>query len=201
MHTKNQISLTRKTLYGIMLLAIFLVAFGVENSSSATVKAQASTDFGFLNTIGLPWKCGEADPRMVTKDWNDHWNNNTAKGAAIDFNFEGNGDDNKDVLAPFSGTITKSEWIDDAYGEGIIIDAGNGWSVLIAHLKTGTLLSKGTAINKGQLIAKSDNSGISSGPHIHLEFLWNGERPDAGWFNTGGNFLFIQLRISFHLLD
>ena len=31
MRTKNQISLTRKTLYGIMLLGIFLSAFGAGN--------------------------------------------------------------------------------------------------------------------------------------------------------------------------
>jgi len=35
MQTKNQISLTRKALYGIMLLGVFLSAFGGGNLPSA----------------------------------------------------------------------------------------------------------------------------------------------------------------------
>jgi len=42
MQTKNQISLTRKTLYGIMLLGLFFSAFGAGKSPSTIVKAQAS---------------------------------------------------------------------------------------------------------------------------------------------------------------
>ena len=42
MHTHNQISLTRKALYGIMLLGVFLSAFGGRNLPSA--RAQEATD-------------------------------------------------------------------------------------------------------------------------------------------------------------
>ena len=42
MQTKNQISLTRKTLYGIMLLGLFFSIFGVGNLPSVQAQIQST---------------------------------------------------------------------------------------------------------------------------------------------------------------
>jgi len=55
-----------------------------------------------------------------------------------------------------------------AYGNAIIIDHGNGVRALYAHL-SGIGVKKGQKVTEGQLIAKSGNSGNSSGPHLHFE--------------------------------
>jgi len=53
MHAKNQISLTRKSLYGIMLIAVFVAAFG--NGSLPFAHAQeAGTKTPMLATIEIP---------------------------------------------------------------------------------------------------------------------------------------------------
>ena len=58
MHAKNQISLIRKTLYGIMLLGIFLSAFGAGNLSpahaaSAQSRGDIGTSFNSATALGI----------------------------------------------------------------------------------------------------------------------------------------------------
>ena len=51
MQTKNQISLTRKTLYGIMLLGLFFSAFGAGNLSSVRAQTQGDSSVSLRNNI------------------------------------------------------------------------------------------------------------------------------------------------------
>ncbi|MEK7606631.1 MAG: peptidoglycan DD-metalloendopeptidase family protein [Patescibacteria group bacterium] len=56
------------------------------------------------------------------------------------------------------------------YGNHIIIRHSNGYLTLYAHLKYGTILvSKGNKVSAGQEIATADNTGCSSGSHLHFE--------------------------------
>jgi tRNA A-37 threonylcarbamoyl transferase component Bud32 len=55
-------------------------------------------------------------------------------------------------------------------GNHVVIDMGNSRFVLMAHLQKGSVLVKeGDAVRAGQPIAKSGNSGNTSGPHLHLQ--------------------------------
>jgi hypothetical protein len=131
---------------------------------------------------------------VVTKDWNDHWGNFTATGAAIDFNYAGSGDYDKDVLAPNAGIIHNRVQTDASgnltgYGRYVDIEASNGWTVRIAHLLSFST-ADGSTVQKGQVVGKSDDTGTSFGSHIHLELLWMGGQPDPGWFNSSGHLLF-----------
>ncbi len=59
------------------------------------------------------------------------------------------------------------------YGLAIEIDHGFGYKTFYAHLSK-SLVKKGQHVTRGDLIAKTGNSGLSSGPHLHYEVRHNG---------------------------
>jgi len=72
-----------------------------------------------------------------------------------------------DVLATAAGTVIFSGQ-KSGYGNCVIISHGNGLATLYGHLSQ--LIAKtNDKIKVGQLIAKSGNSGRSTGPHLHYE--------------------------------
>src|SRR5688572_29282085 len=81
----------------VLLIIVLIITLRLEHYPQIA-KAQTNADFDFLNTLGLPWRCNDTEPRVITKDWDDHWANSTATGIAIDFNRTGDGDYDKDVL-------------------------------------------------------------------------------------------------------
>jgi hypothetical protein len=115
----------------ILLLIICVALAAIIIAYSKDIQAQTTSDWAFLNIMGLPWRCGDEDPRHITRDWNDHWEDYPNGGASIDFNATGRRDRDRDVLAPFGGRVTTGYSKED-YGNFVIIDAGNGWSVRLA---------------------------------------------------------------------
>jgi murein DD-endopeptidase MepM/ murein hydrolase activator NlpD len=67
-----------------------------------------------------------------------------------------------------AGVVVYSGWNNNGYGNLIIVDHGNGWQSVYAHLDQ---LLKGCAdyVYKGEQIATMGNTGNSSGPHLHFE--------------------------------
>ncbi len=59
------------------------------------------------------------------------------------------------------------------YGNHVIIDHGNGFTTLYAHL-TSIFVTPGMTISKGQEIGTMGSTGNSTGPHLHLEIRYNG---------------------------
>ena len=59
------------------------------------------------------------------------------------------------------------------YGNYFQIDHGGGWISLGAHLQEG-YVSVGDQVKIGQLIGLTDNTGWSSGPHLHFEVRYLG---------------------------
>ncbi len=70
------------------------------------------------------------------------------------------------------------------YGLTIEIDHGFGYRTIYAHLSK-ALVRRGQKVNRGSLIAKSGNSGLSTGPHLHYEVHHNGIKvnPEDFFFN------------------
>jgi len=54
-----------------------------------------------------------------------------------------------------------------AWGKWILIDHTNGISSLYAHLSS-VLVSPGDTLSEGDVIALSGNTGVTTGPHLHL---------------------------------
>ncbi|MBV7273067.1 M23 family metallopeptidase [Clostridium thailandense] len=78
-----------------------------------------------------------------------------------------------DVKAAFDGRV-KFCGEDKELGKYILIDHGNGIETKYGHLNK-ILVAKEDAVKKSQIIAKSGNTGKSTGPHLHFELLYMGE--------------------------
>lgn len=78
------------------------------------------------------------------------------------------------VLAADAGTIVLAGWPDgNGYGNRVIIDHGNGYRTLYAHLNQIYVVT-GQTVNRGAAIGKMGSSGRSTGVHLHFEVLQNG---------------------------
>lgn len=82
----------------------------------------------------------------------------------------------EEICATGSGTVTYSGY-NNGYGYMVIIDHGYGIVTKYAH-NSKLYVSEGDQVCRGDVIAKSGNSGRSSGPHLHYEVLLDGENQD-----------------------
>ena len=72
------------------------------------------------------------------------------------------------VMAADTGTVTYAGCIGGGYGCHVIIDHGNGFQTLYAHLSR-IDVGPGQGVGKGQGIGKMGSTGRSTGPHLHFE--------------------------------
>ena len=75
-----------------------------------------------------------------------------------------------DVLAVADGVIENANW-GGSYGTQLVQKLDGGWFIY-AHLSK-TLVKPGDKVSEGQVIAKSGNTGNSTGPHLHAELRNN----------------------------
>lgn len=98
-----------------------------------------------------------------------------------------------DILSGQDGTVTQAAFDAGGYGWYLVVEGKNGLVSKYAHCDT-LLAVVGQKVKKGELIAKSGNTGTSTGSHLHLEVLKNGnylnplffaESPDSGESTSG----------------
>ena len=77
------------------------------------------------------------------------------------------------VRAADSGFVSFAGWTDVGYGYLVIIDHANGFATYYAHLNN-IYVTAGQAVERGQVIAASGNTGWSTGPHLHFEIRYRG---------------------------
>ena len=81
------------------------------------------------------------------------------------------------VLASMSGRIMKVGVMHRIYGNYVIIDHGNGYQTLYAHMSK-TLVTKGQWVSQGTRIGLVGSTGYSTGPHLHFTVYKNGKLVD-----------------------
>lgn len=77
------------------------------------------------------------------------------------------------IYASAAGTATIHSG--GGYGNYIIVDHGNGWSTLYAHLSSYGV-SNGQYVSQGQYIGGEGSTGWSTGPHLHFEIRQGGRK-------------------------
>lgn len=104
----------------------------------------------------------------TTEHWISGYNYNPgANHPAIDIG----GDTGFPVWSVDNGVVVYAGWSYSGYGNLVVIDHGNGWQSLYAHLDQ-VYVGCGQSVYQGTQIATLGNTGNSSGSHLHFELMY-----------------------------
>ena len=81
-------------------------------------------------------------------------------------------DEGTPVLAASAGRVLLVESI-SGYGTTVLLDHGEGWQTLYAHLLS-TSVATGQRLNQGEVLGAVGMTGSASGPHLHFELRRRG---------------------------
>jgi murein DD-endopeptidase MepM/ murein hydrolase activator NlpD len=121
---------------------------------------QQSYSGGAVGTGGFIWPSANH-----TVSGNDYWGGHLAIDIA-----GGTGDL---VWAADSGVVVFAGWSTVGYGNMIMIDHGNGWQTLYAHLSA-VRVGCGESVIQGNTIGAIGSTGNSTGSHLHFETRFEG---------------------------
>ncbi|OGJ37444.1 MAG: hypothetical protein A2383_00270 [Candidatus Pacebacteria bacterium RIFOXYB1_FULL_39_46] len=89
---------------------------------------------------------------------------------AIDISNRGGGS----ILAADSGVVVTAGWVDNSgYGNRVVIDHGNGFVTLYAHMSV-VQVRVGQRVNRGDVLGQMGSTGRSTGVHLHFEIRQGG---------------------------
>jgi murein DD-endopeptidase MepM/ murein hydrolase activator NlpD len=80
------------------------------------------------------------------------------------------------IYATGSGRVTQVGW-NGGYGLSVEIDHGFGYKTLYGHLSS-VKVKEGQLVKRYQVIGYCGSTGLSTGPHLHYEVSFNGEKQD-----------------------
>ena len=92
---------------------------------------------------------------------------------------------NSPIYSACDGTVIRVEYLTYSYGYHVIVDCGDGWTTLYAHMST-ILASPGQRVSAGTQIGVSGVTGFTTGEHLHFEIRFYG-----GYVNPA-NYLFFH---------
>lgn len=85
------------------------------------------------------------------------------------------------------GTVVSTGWV-SGFGIHVTIDYGDGIQITYGHMSRVTVLP-GQWVQRGQQVGYSGNTGVSTGPHLHLEIHLYGRPIDpTPWLQARGVF-------------
>ncbi len=77
------------------------------------------------------------------------------------------------IVAADSGLVVYAGWANGGYGNTVMIDHGNGFQTLYAHMST-IYVSCGSSVGQGSGVGVVGSTGNSTGPHLHFEIRYMG---------------------------
>lgn len=77
--------------------------------------------------------------------------------------------ENVNIYSTTNGYVDKVMYSKYGYGNRVVVKNDSGYETLFAHLSNHIYIKEGDYVKKGQLIAKSGNTGTSTGNHLHYE--------------------------------
>lgn len=136
-----------------------------EQLHTETIKTDLSQSKAIPNGYPLPFK---KEPSSVYGWRIDPFNFQTKRHQGIDFSVPAG----TPVKATGDGKVVQSNY-DQANGQFIEIDHGDGYRTKYAHLKS-PYVSPGQLIKLGQIIGEVGSTGRSTSPHLHYEVIYLG---------------------------
>lgn len=77
------------------------------------------------------------------------------------------------IYASDAGVVVFTGWANGGYGYTVVVDHGNGYQTLYAHMSS-VYLPCGAGVGAGSVIGAAGSTGNSTGTHLHFEVRLNG---------------------------
>ena len=84
------------------------------------------------------------------------------------------------VIAAYSGIIAEAQY-SDSYGNYVLINHGNGYSTIYAHMSS-IAVEAGQPVSQGDTIGYVGSTGWSTAPHLHFEIRYSDVRTDPATY-------------------
>jgi murein DD-endopeptidase MepM/ murein hydrolase activator NlpD len=79
------------------------------------------------------------------------------------------------IWAADRGVVVYAGWSTRGYGNLVVVDHGNDWQTVYAHLDEVDVFC-GKTVNRGETVGLGGTTGNSTGAHLHFEMIFNGVR-------------------------
>lgn len=86
-----------------------------------------------------------------------------------------------EVIASDSGVVITNSY-DGINGYHVRIDHGNGFVTHYGHMNKPGYVQVGEYVERGQVIGQIGQTGVATGPHIHFEIRYNGQKMDPALY-------------------
>lgn len=81
------------------------------------------------------------------------------------------------VVASRDGWVEYAGWNTTGYGNMVLINHGDGYKTRYGHMLSGSIcVSVGDYVYAGQQLGRVGSTGNSTGPHLHFEVIYYGEK-------------------------
>ena len=77
------------------------------------------------------------------------------------------------IFSACNGVVSRTEYLTYSYGYHVIVDCGDGFTTLYAHMSE-ILVSPGQRVSQGTILGISGITGFTTGEHLHFEIRING---------------------------
>lgn len=145
------------------------------NTATAKTTSVVSDQTYFTSGFGLPLK----DNRRVSSPFGEV-RQTTATDSAGSPQVEKINHNGTDFVGPkgsavaaINSGVIASAYLDPIYGNTVIVNHGRGIFSVYMHLNS-IKVKQGEKVNKGKIIGTLGETGLASGPHLHLSIKING---------------------------